>query len=112
MPDIPMPDPVKTVGIDVGLIDYATFSDTTLPVPAPKFFRKGQRKLRKAQRTVSRRQKGSKRKAKAARKAAIVHQKFAIRDEGLRMLAAGQAGEPKRAGRQCETWHAGQLSVN
>ncbi|MBV8127819.1 MAG: transposase [Planctomycetaceae bacterium] len=220
MPDIPipMPDPAKTVGIDVGLIDYATFSDTTLPVPAPKFFRKGQRKLRKAQRTVSRRQKGSKRKAKAARKAAIVHQKFAdqrwdfqhklstkivgqyaavcvedlslkglartkpaksindaafgeffrqlrykclwnhkhciqidrffpssrlchvcgatndrltlsdrewdcdctthhqrdflaacnIRDEGLRMLAAGQAGEPKRSGRQCRTRHAGQ----
>ncbi|MBV8231017.1 MAG: transposase [Planctomycetaceae bacterium] len=25
-----------------------------------------------------------------------------IRDEGLRMLAAGQAGEPQRSGRQCK----------
>ena len=35
-----------------------------------------------------------------------------IKDEGLRMLAAGQAGEPKRSGRQCKTRHAGQLSAN
>ena len=80
MPDIPIPtpDPAKTIGIDVGLIDFATFSDPTAkPVPAPKSFRQGQRKLRRAQRTVSRRQKGSKRKAKAAIKAAIVHRKFA-----------------------------------
>ena len=80
MPDIPipMPDPAQTVGIDVGLIDFATFSDPTAqPIPAPKFFRKGQRQLRRAQRTVSRRQHGSKRRAKAVRKAAVVHRKFA-----------------------------------
>jgi putative transposase len=80
MPDcpIPMPDPAKTVGIDVGLIDFATFSDPTAePIPAPKFFRKGQRRLRRAQRTVSRRKRGSKRRAKAVVKAAIVHRKFA-----------------------------------
>lgn len=31
MPDVPIltPDPAKTVGIDVGLIDFATFSDPT-----------------------------------------------------------------------------------
>ena len=66
MPDcpIPTPSPAKTVGIDVGLIDFATFSDPTAePIPAPKFFRKGQRRLRKAQRTVSRRKRGSKRRA-------------------------------------------------
>ena len=59
------PIPSRTVGIDVGLIDYATFSDETPPVPAPKFFRKGQRKLAEAQRDVSRCRKGSKRRAKA-----------------------------------------------
>jgi putative transposase len=225
MPDIPIPapDPSRTVGIDVGLIDFATFSDPTAdPIPAPKFFRTGQRRLRRAQRTVSRRKHGSKRRAKAARKAAVVHRKLAdqrrdfqhqlstkivgqyaavcvedlslsglartklaksfgdaafgeffrqlkykclwnrkhfiavdrffpssrmcnvcgalndrltlsdrewdcdcgahhrrdflaacnIKDEGLRMLAAGQVGEPKRSGRQCKTRHAGQLSVN
>src|SRR5258706_3598032 len=41
LPDvaIPMPDPERTVGIDVGLIDFATLSDGSDPVPAPKFFR-------------------------------------------------------------------------
>ncbi len=80
MPDcpIPTPAPAKTVGIDVGLIDFATFSDPTKdPIPAPKFFRKGQRRLRRAQRTVSRRKRGSKRRAKAVVKAAVVHRKFA-----------------------------------
>jgi len=220
MPDcpIPAPDPARTVGIDVGLIDFATFSDPTAePIPAPKFFREGQRKLRRAQRAVSRRRRGSRRRAKAVVKAAVVHRKFAdqrrdfqhklstkivgqydavciedlslkglartklaksfndaalgeffrqlqykslwdhkhciridrffpssrmcnvcgalndrltlsdrewdcacgthhrrdflaacnIKDEGLRMLAAGQAGEPKRSGRQCKTRYPG-----
>jgi putative transposase len=82
MPDcpIPTPDPARTVGIDVGLIDFATFSDPTAkPIPAPKFFRKGQRRLRRAQRTVSRRKPGSKRRSQAVVKAAVVHRKFADR---------------------------------
>jgi putative transposase len=225
MPDIPipLPDPAKTVGIDVGLIDFATFSDPTAkPIPAPKSFRKGRRRLRRVQRTVSRRKRGSTRRAKAVVKAAVVHRKFAdqrrdfqhklsttivgryaavciedlslkglartkpaesfndaafgeffrqlqykslwnhkhciridrffppsqmcnacgalndrltlsdrewdcacgvhhvrdflaacnIKDEGLRILAAGQAGESKRSGRQCQTRETGQLSVN
>jgi len=74
---IPMPDPERTVGIDVGLINYATLSDGSDPVPAPKFFRKAQKKLERAQREVSRCRRGSKRKAKAARKVAVIHQKAA-----------------------------------
>lgn len=79
MPDValPMPSSERTVGIDVGLIDYVTLSDGTDPVPAPKFFRKAQKKLRKAQRTFSRRKNGSKRKAKAKLKVARVQQKTA-----------------------------------
>jgi putative transposase len=80
VPDLPIPtpDPAKTVGIDVGLIDFATSSNPAArPIPAPKFFRKGQRRLRRAQRTVSRRKHGSKRRAKAVVKAAVVHRKFA-----------------------------------
>jgi putative transposase len=79
MPDVrlPMPDRSHTVGIDVGLIDYATFSDDTASVPAPKFFRKAQRKLGKAQRAVSRRKDGSKRMAKARARVARIHQKTA-----------------------------------
>jgi putative transposase len=35
-----------------------------------------------------------------------------IRDEGLRMLAAGQAREPKRSGRHCKTPLEGLVSLN
>jgi putative transposase len=79
LPDVPLlpPSADKVVGIDLGLIDFATLSDGSDPIPAPKFYRKGQRKLRKAQKTLSRRKKGSKRKAKARDKAARVHQKIA-----------------------------------
>jgi putative transposase len=79
MPDValPPPDPAKVVGIDLGLIDFATLSDGTAPIPAPKFYRKGQRAQRKAQRIFSRRKNGSRRKAKAARKVAVVRQKVA-----------------------------------
>jgi putative transposase len=79
MPDVPLLPPAtdKVVGIDLGLIDFATLSDGSDPIPAPKFYRKGQRKLRKAQKTLACRKKGSKRKAKARVKAARVHQKIA-----------------------------------
>ena len=79
MPDcpIPMPAPARTVGIDVGLIDFATFCDPTANRSPPPSSSARDRRLRKAQRTVSRRQKGSKRKTKAAIKAAVVHRKFA-----------------------------------
>jgi putative transposase len=224
MPEVtlPPPDPAKVVGIDLGLIDFATTSDGAEPIPAPKFYRKAERKIRKAARTFSRRQKGSKRKAKARIKLARAQQKAAqqrkdflhktttklvhghdgiciedlgvkalartklsksfhdaalgefrrqlaykclwyhkhlvpidryfpssklcnrcgvvnqgltlddrewtcpcgahhkrdflaacnIRDEGLRILAAGQAGESKRSGRDCRSRHAGLVSSN
>jgi putative transposase len=77
MPDvaIPMPSIDQTVGIDVGLIDYVTFSDGTDPIPAPKFYRKRERKTRRAQRKASRCQKHSRRRAKAKHNVAAIHQK-------------------------------------
>jgi putative transposase len=92
MPDValPDPDPAKVVGIDLGLIDFVTLSDGSDPIPAPKFYRKGERAQRKAQRVFSRRKKGSKRKAKAARKVAIVRQKVADqRKDFLHKLTTG-----------------------
>jgi putative transposase len=59
------------------LIDSATFSDDTESVPAPKFFRKAERKLPRAQRAAARCRQGSRPKAKAARMVAIFHQKVA-----------------------------------
>ena len=79
MPDVPLPppDPAKVVGIDVGLYEFAVFSNGDDPVPVPKFYRKAERTLRRAQRTFSRRQKGSKRRAKARLRVARVHQQTA-----------------------------------
>lgn len=74
---LPLPEPTKVVGVDLGLIDFATLSDGSDPIPAPKFFRKTQKKLRRVQRVLSRRQKGSKRRAKAKVKVARVYQKVA-----------------------------------
>jgi putative transposase len=71
---IPAPDPAKTVGIDLGLIDFATPSDGSPPIPAPRSYRKAQAKIRRAQRAVSRRRKGSKRRDKARRRLARAHQ--------------------------------------
>ena len=79
LPEGPLLPPAadKVVGIDLGLIDFATLSDGSDPIKAPKFYRKGRRKLRKAQKTLSRRKQGSKRRTKARVKAAHVHQKIA-----------------------------------
>jgi len=49
MPDLPLPpvDPSKVAGIDLGLKTFAEITGQK-PIPPPKFFRKGQRRLRKA----------------------------------------------------------------
>jgi putative transposase len=77
MPDvaIPAPDPAKTVGLDLGLIDFVTPSDGSTPTPAPKFYRKATAKIRRAQKAVSRRKLGSKRREEARKRLARAHQK-------------------------------------
>jgi putative transposase len=77
MPDVPVPapDPEKTIGIDLGLIDFATPSDGSEPIAAPKFYRKATNKVRRAQKAVSRRKRGSKRRERAKRRLARAHQK-------------------------------------
>ena len=78
MPDTapPAADPAHVVGIDLGYEDLAVLSDGGR-IPAPRLFRKVERKLRKAQRVFSRREKGSARKWRAKRKVALVHRKTA-----------------------------------
>ena len=77
MPDVPLP-PVpesEVVGIDLGLKDFYVLSDGGRK-EAPRFARKGQRKLRRAARRHSRCTRGSNRKAKARRKLARVHRQI------------------------------------
>jgi putative transposase len=78
MPDValPMPDPAKVAGIDLGLKVFAAITGRK-PVPNPRFFRTGQRKLKRAQRAVSRRKKDSRRKAKAQRRVGRLHRTIA-----------------------------------
>jgi putative transposase len=75
-PALPPPDPERAVGIDLGLKDAVVPSDAP-PIPAPRFYRRGERKLRRAQRVFSRRKKGSRNRAKARMKVARVHQRVA-----------------------------------
>ncbi len=78
MPDLPLPapDPERTIGVDLGVKDAVVTSDGER-VAAPRFYRRGQRKLRWAQRVVSRRTTGGANKGKARRQVARVHQKIA-----------------------------------
>lgn len=83
---MPVTSDEQVAGIDKGLIDILVVSDgscgtdgtgTEEKVAAPRFYRKGQRKLRRAARTLSRRQKGSANRAKARVKLARVHRQVA-----------------------------------
>ena len=50
MEQVLLPFSEKSVGIDVGLETFATFSDDTPPIDNPRFFRTDQKALAKAQR--------------------------------------------------------------
>jgi putative transposase len=65
-----------SVGIDVGVQAFATFSDGT-EIPNPRIYQETQAELRRAQRRVTRRKKGSKRRRKAVVRLQRVHQRIA-----------------------------------
>ena len=66
----------KAVGIDMGLIDFAVFSNGKT-VKIPKFFKKQQASLKRAQQHLTRKKKGSKRREKQRIKVAQIHEKIA-----------------------------------
>lgn len=63
------------VGVDVGLKDFATFSDGT-KIENPKWFRRLEEKLAKAQRILSRRTYNSSNWKKQRKKVAKIHEKI------------------------------------
>lgn len=69
-------EPSGVIGVDLGLKDFAVLSNGER-IPAPKFFRKRERKLRRAQRVLSRREKGSARRLKAKHSVSLVQAKTA-----------------------------------
>jgi putative transposase len=75
-PPVPKRSPDGIIGVDLGLNDFVVTSEGE-HIPAPRFYRKAQRKLAKAQRALSRCKRGSKRRAKAVAKVARLHEKVA-----------------------------------
>ena len=77
----PEPEPASftldtTLGIDVGLTDFATLS-TGEKVENPRFLKKSLQRLKVLQRRVSRKVKGSKNRKKAIQRLARCHEKIA-----------------------------------
>ena len=65
-----------SIGIDVGLKEFATLSDGKV-IANPKYFRNSQAELRKAQKRLNRKKKGSFRYTKCKIKVARIHKKIA-----------------------------------
>jgi len=66
----------KSVGIDVGLTHFATFSDGQ-KIENPRFFKKAQKVLIKEQRKLSKLEKGTKERRKQGKIVAKVHERIA-----------------------------------
>ena len=83
-----LPDNGKSTGIDLGIKDFATFSNGD-KIKAPKPLKKKLKRLRKLQRNLARKSKGSKRREVARRKIAKLHGKIKdTRDDFLHKLSA------------------------
>jgi len=72
----------KTIGIDVGIKEFATLSDGIV-INNPHYFRDSQAELKKAQRRLSRKKKGSSRRKKCKLKVAKIHKKIANQRENF-----------------------------
>ena len=70
-----LPDNGKSIGIDLGIIDFATFSNGE-KIKAPKPLKKKLKKLNRLQRKFSQTIKGSKRREVARKKIARLHAKI------------------------------------
>lgn len=65
----------KTIGIDLGIIDFAVLSDGT-KIQAPKPLKRQLKKLQRLNKSLSRKQKGSKNREKAKTKLSRLHYKI------------------------------------
>lgn len=70
----PLPPTGETVGIDLGLTDFAVLS-TGERIPHPRHMDRHERRLKRYQRILARKQRGSANRAKAKRKVARQHAK-------------------------------------
>ena len=83
----PLPQNDQSVGVDLGIADFATLS-TGEKIKSPKPLKRNLRKLRRLQRNLSKKQKGSNRRERARLKVAKVHAKVAdVRTDFLHKLS-------------------------
>jgi len=68
-------DPKKTIGIDVGLKDFAVLSNG-IKIANPKYLQRSENLLKRRQKMLSRKQKGSKNRGKARVRLARMHEKI------------------------------------
>jgi putative transposase len=69
-----LPVSYEDVGIDLGLLHFATLSDGST-IENPRYYRKGQKKLEKLQQSLSSKKRGSHRRQKAVKQVANAHRK-------------------------------------
>jgi putative transposase len=82
-----LPNNGRSIGIDLGIIDFATF-DTGEKIKSPKPLKRRLKKLRKAQRKQSQTIKGSKRRERARKRVAKIHAKISdVRKDFLHKLS-------------------------
>jgi len=71
----PLPVSNDTVGIDLGLLHFATLS-TGETIENPRYFRKGEKKLAMLQQALARKKRGSHRRKKAVKQVGKAHRKI------------------------------------
>ena len=82
-----LPDNGQSIGIDLGIIDFATF-DTGEKIKSPKPLKRRLKKLRRAQRKHARTTKGSQRRERARKRVAKIHAKISdVRKDFLHKLS-------------------------
>lgn len=70
----PLPGSSEVVGVDLGLLHFATLSDGTT-IENPRYFRRAEKKLEKLQQALSKKKRGSHRRKKAVQRVAKAHRK-------------------------------------
>lgn len=75
VPDPVTPDIKHSVGVDLGIKDFAVLS-TGEKIKNPKYLKQTEKKLARAQRSLSRKKKGSSNRNKARHKVAMIHEKL------------------------------------
>ena len=76
LPEKKAPTADKTIGIDIGLSNFAVTSDGTI-ISNPKYLKQSLERLKVLQRRLSRKKKGSTNRKKAQHRVAVMHEKIA-----------------------------------